>query len=213
MNRVKELRKEHKISQQKLADILNVHQTAISQWETGRTSPDISIATEMAKLFNVSLEYLLGIEEGASQESIPSKPARRKGVRIPVYGDTAAGVPILAIEDFDSDDPDDWEEITEDMAHGGDYIALRIKGDSMEPRMKTGDVVIVRLQPDIETGDVAIVRVNGDSATCKKIKKTPQGLWLISFNPEYEPMFYSPKDIEELPVAIIGKVVELRAKF
>lgn len=213
MNRVKELRKEHKISQQKLADILNVHQTAISQWETGRTSPDISIATEMAKLFNVSLEYLLGIEEGASEESIPSKPARRKGVRIPVYGDTAAGVPILAIEDFDSDDPDDWEEITEDMARGGDYIALRIKGDSMEPRMKTGDVVIVRLQPTIETGDVAIVRVNGDSATCKKIKKTPQGLWLISFNPEYEPMFYSPKEIEELPVAIIGKVVELRAKF
>ena len=213
MNRVKELRKEHKISQQKLADILNVHQTAISQWETGRTSPDISIATEMAKLFNVSLEYLLGIEEETSEATIPSKPAHRKGVRIPVYGDTAAGVPILAIEDFDSDDPDDWEEITEDMARGGDYIALRIKGDSMEPRMKTGDVVIVRLQPDIETGDVAIVRVNGDSATCKKIKKTPQGLWLISFNPEYEPMFYSPKDIEELPVAIIGKVVELRAKF
>lgn len=213
MNRVKELRKKHKISQQKLADILNVHQTAISQWETGRTSPDISIATEMAKLFDVSLEYLLGIEGETSEKIIPSKPARRKGVRIPVYGDTAAGVPILAIEDFDSDDPDDWEEITEDMARGGDYIALRIKGDSMEPRMKTGDVVIVRLQPDIETGDVAIVRVNGDSATCKKIKKSPEGLWLISFNPEYEPMFYSPKDIEELPVAIIGKVVELRAKF
>lgn len=213
MNRVKELRTEHKISQQKLASILNVHQTAISQWETGRTSPDISIATEMAKLFDVSLEYLLGIEEETSEATIPSKPARRKGIRIPVYGDTAAGVPILAIEDFDSDDPDDWEEITEDMARGGDYIALRIKGDSMEPRMKTGDVVIVRLQPTIETGDVAIVRINGDSATCKKIKKTPQGLWLISFNPEYEPMFYSPKDIEELPVAIIGKVVELRAKF
>lgn len=207
-NRVKELRKRNNISQQKLASLLNVHQTAISQWETGRTTPDIETANTMAKLFNVSLDYLLG-REMPDQES----PPRKKGVRIPVYGDTAAGVPILAIENYDSDDPDDWEEITEEMARGGDYIALRIKGNSMEPRMKTGDIVIVRLQPDVETGDVAIARVNGDSATCKKIKKTPEGLWLIPFNPEFEPMFYSPRDIAELPVTIIGKVVELRAKF
>ena len=55
--------------------------------------------------------------------------------------------------------------------------------------------------------------VNGDEATCKKIKKTPEGVMLISTNPAYEPMFYSNKDIEEKPVRIWGKVVELRAKF
>lgn len=208
MNKVKELRKINNISQQKLASMLNVHQTAISQWETGRTTPDIDTAEKMAKLFNVSLDYLLGRDTGVK---IPSQ--EKKGVRIPVYGDTAAGVPILAIENYDSDNPDDWEEISEHMARGGDYIALRIKGDSMEPRMKTGDVVIVRLQPDIENDEIAIVRVNGDSATCKKIKKTAEGLWLISTNPAYEPMFYSAKEVEELPVVIIGKVVELRAKF
>ena len=130
-----------------------------------------------------------------------------------MYGNVAAGVPILAVENFDSNDPDDWEEITEEMASTGEYFALRIHGDSMEPRMQEGDVVIVRLQQSIETGDIAIVRVNGDEATCKKIKKTPEGLILISINPSYEPMFYSPKDVETLPVEIIGKVVELRAKF
>ncbi len=206
---LQKLRAEKKYSQLKLASMLGVSRSAVAMWESGASQPDNDTLLKIANIFDVSVDYLLGRDDNQQL----SKPARRKGVRIPVYGDTAAGVPILAIEDFDSDDPDDWEEITEDMARGGDYIALRIKGDSMEPRMKTGDVVIVRLQPDIETGDVAIVRVNGDSATCKKIKKTPQGLWLISFNPEYEPMFYSPKEIEELPVAIIGKVVELRAKF
>ena len=210
VNRVKELRKEHKISQQKLATILNVHQTAISQWETGRTNPDISIAAEMAKIFNVSLEYVLGI---SSESSEAGHINLSSNTRIPVYGDTAAGIPITAIEDFDSDNPDDWEEIPEMMARNGQHIALRIKGDSMEPRMRTGDVVIVRLQPDIDDGDIAIVRINGDEATCKKIKKTPEGLWLVSTNPNYDPMFFSPKDIEELPVVIIGKVVELRAKF
>lgn len=55
MNRVKELRKLNGYSQVKLANKLNVHQTAISQWETGRTSPDMDVAAEMAQLFGVSL--------------------------------------------------------------------------------------------------------------------------------------------------------------
>lgn len=62
INRIKELRKKSNISQQKLASLLNVHQTAISQWETGRTTPDIETANIMAKLFNVTLEYLLNLD-------------------------------------------------------------------------------------------------------------------------------------------------------
>ena len=207
--KLKELRENKGLSQAAFAAEIGVGQSTVGSWENGARKPNLDTMKKLAAYFDIPVAVLL--DDDSSRKNPPIH--RRKGVRIPVYGDTAAGVPILAIEDFDSDDPDDWEEITEDMARSGDYIALRIKGDSMEPRMKTGDIVIVRLQPDIETGDVAIVRVNGDSATCKKIKKTPQGLWLISFNPDYEPMFYSPKEIEELPVAIIGKVVELRAKF
>lgn len=210
MNNIKKYRLNAGMKQIELCNILGISQGALSGWENGRYEPDIKSLSKMAELFDITVDELLGREV-----SFPDKGnhPRKSGIRIPVYGDTAAGIPILAIEDYDSDDPDDWEEITEEMARSGDYIALRIKGDSMEPRMKTGDIVIVRLQPNIETGELAIVRINGDSATCKKIKKSPEGLWLISFNPNYEPMFYSPKDIEELPVTIIGKVVELRAKF
>lgn len=211
MNKVRELRKEHRISQQKLAAILNVHQTAISQWETGRTSPDVSVATEIAKIFNVSLEYVLGINtedvELKSYEEVFSP------IRIPVYGNIAAGIPIEAIVDYDPDNADDWEEISEEMSRNGTYIALRIKGNSMEPRMKTGDVVIIRIQQDVDDGDIAAVRINGDDVTCKKIKKTEDGLLLLSINSDYEPLHFTPEQIESLPVVIIGKVVELRAKF
>ena len=55
--------------------------------------------------------------------------------------------------------------------------------------------------------------VNGDEATVKKIKKRQDGLELIPNNPAYDIMFYSNADIELTPVSIIGKVVELRAKF
>ena len=79
--------------------------------------------------------------------------------------------------------------------------------------MLDGDIVIVKIQSHIEDGEIAIVFVNGDDATCKKIKKTPNGIMLISNNPAFEPMFYSNEDIENLPVRVLGKVVELRGKF
>ena len=62
MNRIKELRKAKNISQQKLADMLQVHQTAVSQWETARTAPDMTSLTAMARIFGVSTDYLLGLD-------------------------------------------------------------------------------------------------------------------------------------------------------
>ena len=201
MNRIQALRKKHGLSQQRLAQSLNVHQTAISQWETGRTTPDIEVATIMSQMFGVSLEYLLGI----SDDSLPSQS---DPTWINVLGRVAAGIPIEAIEEVI-----DREQITESMARSGSYIGLQIHGASMEPRMREGDVVIVRLQDDCDSGDTVIAMVNGDEATCKILQKTPDGISLLSTNPAYSPMFYSNREIEEKPVRILGKVVELRAKF
>lgn len=150
---------------------------------------------KIANILGVSVDYLLG--------NTPSPI--KKGVRIPVYGSVAAGIPIEAITDIE-----DYEDISEDMARNGEYIALRIKGHSMEPVINFGDVVIVRLQDTADDNDIAIVVVNGDEATCKRIKKSPEGVALLSANPLYDPMFYTNEQIENLPVRILGKVVELR---
>lgn len=116
--------------------------------------------------------------------------------------------PIEAITDIV-----DYEEIDSALARNGDYFGLRIKGVSMEPRMREGDVVIVRKQDAADTGDTVVVLVNGDSATVKKIKYGKDGITLISTNPSYDPMFFPASEVERLPVRVIGKVVELRAKF
>lgn len=84
----------------------------------------------------------------------------------------------------------------------------------MEPRILDGDVVIVKKQEDVESGDVAIVLVNGNEATVKRVKKQKNGITLIANNISvYEPHYYSNEEIEDLPVRILGKVVELRGKF
>lgn len=202
MQTIKNLRAKWHISQKELAEKLNVSRSTISMWETGASEPDFDNVVKIAGIFKVSVDYLLGASP------FPGRPESTGGVWIPVLGDIAAGTPIEAVEDIL-----DWEEISLDMANAGEHFALRIKGASMEPKISDGDVVIIKRQPDVESGDIAAVIVNGESATVKRIKKTPEGVLLVPSNPAFEPMYYSNDDIEKLPVKILGKVVELRAKF
>lgn len=198
--RLKLLRKQHKVTQEELATALSIERSSIGKYEspTKPTAPPPDVLLRIAKYFDVSVDYLLGHDAARSPE----------GCRIPVLGDVAAGIPIEAITDIV-----DYEDIDAAMAATGDFFGLRIKGSSMEPRMREGDVVIVRKQDDAETGDTAVVLVNGDSATVKKIKKGPDGIQLIPTNPAYDPIYYTAADIASLPVRIIGRVVELRAKY
>ncbi|MBQ8528490.1 MAG: helix-turn-helix domain-containing protein [Clostridia bacterium] len=195
------LRRKHNLTLEQVADIVGVGKSTVRKWETGMIAnmrrDKIAL---LAKALHTTPAYLMGWAENEYTE--------KAGVALPVYGSVAAGIPIEAITDIE-----DYEEIPESLARTGQFAALKIKGDSMEPKFSNGDVVIVKLQDTVENGDIAVVLVNGDEATCKKIKKTPEGVMLISTNPAYEPMFYSNREIDEKPVRIWGKVVELRAKF
>lgn len=202
MLRLKELRNKLGLRQVDFAKDMGILQSTLSSWENGRYEPDMEMLVKMADYFGVSVGYLLGGESLSPKQNT-------QGKWIPVLGDVAAGIPIEAVENII-----DWEEISPELAAAGDFFGLRIKGSSMEPRIREGDVVIVRQQEDADTGDTAVVLVNGDSATVKRIKKEPDGgIWLIPNNPAYDPQHYSPAEVAEKPVRIIGKVVELRGKF
>lgn len=61
--RLKELRKEKHLSQIELAKELQVSQRSISSWETGFRRPDFEMLEILAKFFNVTTDYLLGITD------------------------------------------------------------------------------------------------------------------------------------------------------
>ena len=206
-NRIKELRTKFHITQKKLAKTLATSQSNISSWESGRTEPNQDIYIKLCDIFHCSLDYITG----RSNENIYSsdiEAGKSIGIKVPVLGSIPAGIPIEAIEEIL-----DYEEIPKEWASQGEYFGLKVKGNSMEPRICSGDVVIVRKQEDAETGDVCVVMVNGFDATLKQIKKDTGGITLVPFNKSYSPVYYSNKEIQELPVRIVGKVVELRGKF
>lgn len=213
--RIKERREELKMTQQELADRLGYrNKSSIAKIETGTNDIVQSKVVEFAKVLDTTVADPMGwtvAEEAANAVSTLATKAlkeSKKGVSIKVLGRVAAGVPIEAVEDII-----DTEEITEELAKTGEFFGLQLHGNSMEPRMCEGDVVIVRKQDDAESGDIVIAMINGDDATCKRLRKYRDGIELISNNPSYEPMFFSNQDIQEKPVKIIGKVVELRGKF
>lgn len=202
MHILKRLREARGLLQKDVAAYLGVDRTTYVKYERGDSEPNFQILDKLASFFDVSVDYLLN-RDTPSPVQAPST-----GVIIPVLGHVIAGIPIEAIEDII-----DYEEISKAMAAQGEHFALKVKGDSMEPKISEGDVVIVRKQSDVNSGDIAVVLVNGDEATVKRIKKRPEGLLLSPFNPSYEPMLYTNEDIAKLPVTILGRVVELRAKF
>ncbi len=196
---VKKLTEEQGMSMSELARRVGTAKSAISRYFKGTREFPLNKVGEFASALHTTPDFLLGMEY---------EPQAPQGLQIPVLGTVAAGIPISAVEDIL-----DYEEIPQSWQNQGEFFALRIKGDSMQPKMDDGDVVIVRQQSDANSGDTVIVLVNGDDATCKKLQKTENGIMLVSTNPNYLPMFYSNEEIATKPVVILGKVVELRSKF
>ena len=199
-------------TRKEMCEVLNVPYTTFTSWIKEQNYPRIDKIEKMAQVFKITKADLVEERVTNKNEKQPKKDnstrLRKKGVKIPVLGEVVAGVPIEAIEDIL-----DYEEITEEMAAKGEHFALKVKGDSMEPVFYAEDIVIVRQQPTADSGDIVIALVNGDESTIKKLKLTDGGLMLIPANSAYEPMYYTRKQIDTLPVSIIGKVVELRRSF
>lgn len=192
MNRIGDLRRNANMKQIELCKLLGISQATLSSWENGKYEPDINQLRELSKIFDTSIDYIVG-----------NSPAGRP---VPVLGTIPAGVPLEAIEDVL-----DYEELPESMFSGGrEYFALKIEGDSMMPRYEDGDVVILRQQDSCESGQDCAVLVNGNDATFKRVRVNENSLTLQPLNPAYEPIVYTTNEVAELPVRILGVAVEIR---
>ena len=203
-NIIKSRRNELGLTLDDVGKAVGVGKSTVKKWEDGYISnmrrDKIAALSKVLKLSPVS--FITGeiTPESFSHEN-------NKYI-IPVLGKVTAGIPIDAVEYIV-----DYEEISEEMASKGDYFGLQIKGDSMEPKFSDGDVVIVRKQSTIQSGEIAIVLINGDEATIKKVMLFEGGINLVPSNQAYQVITFTNEQIDKLPVQILGKVVELRAKF
>lgn len=213
-DRIKERRLKLGYTVDQVAEMLGKNRATIYRYENNEIENlPTTVLEPLAKVLNTTPAHLMGWDEKHNKNGQLSDEVKKieKGVRIPVLGKVAAGIPIEAIENYDADE---WEEIPAEMASKADYFALKIQGESMEPKFSDGDIVIVKKQENIESGDIGVVIVNGSDATVKRVIKQEKGILLVATNQNvYQPKFYDDVAIQQLPVRILGKVVELRSKF
>lgn len=200
--KLKKLRKEKKITQEKLAAIIGVERSSIGKYESTNVMPSIDVLNRIAAFFEVSVDYLLGNDSAINLSLFGNIfPIEKK--KIPLLGDIACGKPIYADEDRES-------YVIAGTNVNADFC-LRAKGDSMiGARILDGDVVFIQKADIVNNGEIAAVIIE-DEETLKRVYYYPesQKLVLNAENPKYEPLVYVDSELEQ--IHILGKAVAFQS--
>lgn len=202
--RLKELRKQKKVSQMKLAEAMGVTQQAVGKWEKGHCTPDPEMVRRLADYFFTSTDDLLGHTARIAPKKSPVQRPLAHECLVPVIGTVRAGWNALALE----------EDMGSEYANVRDpenYFYLVVQGNSMSPRIQDGDLALVHKQPTLENGDLGVLVYGEGDGTLKKFIRRGNTVVLQPFNPAYQPQVITGEDLEHLYVA--GKVVETKTKW
>ena len=190
---LKYLRLKNNMEQTELAEKLDRGATSVSNWENGNSVPKAGIISDIAKLFNVTMNDLMNSD---LQNMSVSKNVIELN-KIPVVSKISAGKPIEAEENI--------ENYISILNAKPNTFGLIVSGDSMNREFKEDDIVIVEKDAPVENGQIGVVMINGYDATVKRIKYDDDKIILIpeSYNNEHLPQIYNVND----EITIVGRVV------
>lgn len=214
-NRLRELRRRMGLTQAQLAEKAGIQQTTISNAEIGVRDPNRStlvlISQGLGIPFSQLEAFLLHGEEITTTIKAPSRRAPRSNFppgTLPVSrGNATQGQ--QAINDFSHDD--EWAEsfVERGDVAGKNADAIRVVGDSMEPQVREGDLLIC--DPDVTPWDNCIVAVqlteaHNSNNMVKRLSILPDGRYkLSSDNANHQAIIVAPQEIHW-----IGPMVEHR---
>ena len=206
---IKYLRTLKGISQQGLADKINIDRSTISRIENNEIETTIDNAIKIADALQVPLQDL--ISKDLTFDNAELIDINSDIVKIPVYGTIKAGIPIESQPDII-----DYVEIPKKWTVGGKkFYGLKISGDSMFPKYNENDIVIFEQNDDtnLYNGKDVAVMINGTESTFKKILVNDNGIILQPYNPTYDIMMFSKEQVEQLHIRIVGIAKEKRTKI
>lgn len=194
--RLKQLRQNRKLTLSALSEMVGVSDATLQRYESGQIQNiKKPILEKLAEIFGCSEAYIMGWgDEGTDNIFVPSLK------RLPVLGEISCGQPVFCNEG------NDGEAIV--VADSKADFCLIAKGDSMTGvRIYEGDIVFIKEQDDVENGEIAAVIIN-DEATLKRVFKKGGVITLMSENPKYDPLVYTPDEFTS--IRILGKAVGMQ---
>jgi repressor LexA len=184
-----------------VSDKTGIPYSTVNDWKNGKKMPRGGNLQKLADYFHVNLSDLTAESNLKATPSNIIPITDSNMVRIPVIGTIACGDPILADENIIG-----YRYHLRETLPSGETFYLKAAGDSMEPTIRNGADVLIRLQDGVEDGEIAAVLVNGDTeATLKRVKKQGDIMMLVAENSAYAPYIIT----EQNPARILGKAVEV----
>ena len=190
---IKELRVKKNISQEDLANILSVNRATIANYESGRRALTIDKLEELLNALDTSLADFFSSN---NLEKTEVKPQELR--KIPILSDVSAGYGKEALEEATH-----WIKLPASIARNATFGTF-VAGDSMEPKINDGDLLLVQDTPQLDSGEIGVFLLN-EKVYCKRFHYNPitKELVLKSLNTIYKPMHIDRED----DFRIIGKVV------
>lgn len=225
-NKIKQFRTERGLTTEELADKLGTSRVTVTRYENGTRKANQDVLFDLANIFNKTLDDFFPVKEinytsetspeyndslnedkrtYVVKHDYPSNSLDTSGmhyVRVPIVGTIACGTPITAEQNIEGY----THELFESEPAKGELFALRCQGDSMEPLIPDGALVLIHKQPTVEDDEIAAVQVDDDTrATLKKIKHVGKNVILYPINSKYDPIILN----KDNPGRILGKAIHV----
>lgn len=165
---------------------------------------------KVADYFKVSVDYLLGNTD--LRRTPPNIQPLGDIIEMPVLSSVRGGYDGSAIIEY-SDEMTSFPKTAFKGYAPDECSVLRVKGNSMYPEIKDGDLILVHRQPSVDSGSLAVIIYNSDEATIKKVRYVQGEDWLelIPINPEYQTKRIEGAELEICNV--FGLVISMMRDF
>ena len=218
MSTLYQLRMNKGLSQQEVADLLQMSRVNYTNIENGKRNLTKDNALRLAQLFNVSVDALFGRNDEAADTSNPSpsfgRPIEIKPELVPENeifiplvcslrcGFDSAGDPFTFYKKF----PVPKSYVSK---WGKQIVAVEAAGKSMMPTIRPRDILICIPGSAWFDNQIVVVDIN-DSDTIKRIFRSKDGgIDLVPDNEEFEPVHYTPEDLSLYQVHVLARVVKV----
>lgn len=185
------------ISQRDVAKRMNLSPSAINLWESGKTEPSATDLAELAKWFNVSTDWLLGVDS--------KMPVHKRAKSDPPLWTVPVVTPSSLVRWH-------WDEVTELLQTAVAYppqtaAAVLVSTDALSSMCPTGSYVVVSKGHNIEPGQIVMATVSkaGEPVLRKYVREGSETLLIA------DDMRYPSYRLED-GVTIIGRVTEITVR-
>ncbi|MGL4667268.1 MAG: S24 family peptidase [Saezia sp.] len=201
-DRIKLKRTELHLSQRDLARKIGVTSVAVSRWELDYSQPKGKNLISLSKALKCTPNWLL-----SGQESAEIELEGVKYVLVPYYEniEIAAGCGCFDLGHLDVGQiPIPYYVTDKANVKINKVICVKVKGDSMEPALRSGSIIAVDTENcEIYDGELYVI-CHGDLLRVKLLYRYPHGIKLRSYNAFYEDEVYENEGVNNIKV--IGKV-------